>query len=566
MTYIDEILNEVKTMTPKFGYNVCEFNEDDEPKLTLLKHFNDEFEAEEFAEEFEDEIIYIYSGTENAVETGLSFSQLKGHNIDKYLEKAQQDYDNDTNSINDDYEELNYGGKKPAKEAYDIQPMLGNIVDKAFGKEKEKEDELTLKDIFEMTAKELAKKIGKKLGVESKDAKGVEYPPEDDDYWTTGMYDRGIGGQYEPEEAEEHDVWDEKTNILVEPKFNTGDDEADESVNMYGITCEKCGRWFDPNNDYMMHDYNRHVKGHASEAVANEWNDNGSPLFGYKSHNFGVTPYGGIRSDKPNNDEQAQTSFNEYMVKVTRKEIDESENVWVQWASTDGIDDQRARKFYKSFWGESQTNKCKDCKNPTSSKDAVRCKKCEDDWFYSDIDDVNTSIESKSTEGGKKLGIESDGDWYTDYFESYSDGYGGYDYSCNFCNEKFPLDLTDRPYPKTEWDIKSLIDHLKDRHKLKVDNMGYVDIATEGVKSHECPKDEDGYCECGICDYDYSEYGTSCKTCDEMKTSQWAYEGGKGSGKKGHQIWMRGAEGEECETCMAVTNRDKDGRCEVCRT
>lgn len=166
MTYIDEILEEVKAMTPKYGFNVCLFNEDDDPKLTLLKHFNNESEAEEYAEEFEDEIIYIYRG-KNVVESQLDLSHQKGHNIDKYLAKAEKEWEQGVNSDNDDYEKLNYGKEVASEGNYDIQPMLTDIANKAIGKE-EKEDGLTLKDLLEMTAKELAKKVGKKLGVEVK--------------------------------------------------------------------------------------------------------------------------------------------------------------------------------------------------------------------------------------------------------------------------------------------------------------------------------------------------------------------------------------------------------------
>ena len=43
-----------------------------------------------------------------------------------------------------------------------------------------------------------------------------------------------------------------------------------------------------------------------------------------------------------------------------------------------------------------------------------------------------------------------------------------------------------------------------------------------------------------------------------------ANEGGVGSGKKGHQKWMRGAyAGEECPNCMIRTEK-KDGKCAIC--
>ena len=44
-----------------------------------------------------------------------------------------------------------------------------------------------------------------------------------------------------------------------------------------------------------------------------------------------------------------------------------------------------------------------------------------------------------------------------------------------------------------------------------------------------------------------------------------ATEGGRGSGRKGHQKWMLGAEAdpEECPNCMIFTEK-KNGNCQIC--
>ena len=44
-----------------------------------------------------------------------------------------------------------------------------------------------------------------------------------------------------------------------------------------------------------------------------------------------------------------------------------------------------------------------------------------------------------------------------------------------------------------------------------------------------------------------------------------ATEGGRGSGRKGHQKWMLGAEAdpEECPNCMILTEK-KNGNCQIC--
>ena len=50
----------------------------------------------------------------------------------------------------------------------------------------------------------------------------------------------------------------------------------------------------------------------------------------------------------------------------------------------------------------------------------------------------------------------------------------------------------------------------------------------------------------------------------ESLIKKFATEGGVGSGKKGHQKWMRGAyAGEECPNCMIRTEK-KDGKCAIC--
>ena len=42
-------------------------------------------------------------------------------------------------------------------------------------------------------------------------------------------------------------------------------------------------------------------------------------------------------------------------------------------------------------------------------------------------------------------------------------------------------------------------------------------------------------------------------------------EGGKGSGKVGHQKWMlAGESGDECPNCMMITDRNDNGKCILC--
>ena len=61
-----------------------------------------------------------------------------------------------------------------------------------------------------------------------------------------------------------------------------------------------------------------------------------------------------------------------------------------------------------------------------------------------------------------------------------------------------------------------------------------------------------------------------CKNCGRTKGNMHygeskATEGGRGSGRKGHQKWMLGAEAdpEECPNCMIFTEK-KNGNCQIC--
>ena len=72
-------------------------------------------------------------------------------------------------------------------------------------------------------------------------------------------------------------------------------------------------------------------------------------------------------------------------------------------------------------------------------------------------------------------------------------------------------------------------------------------------------------------DATYTEFGKTfesdkCKKCLRLSGYESkATEGGRGSGRKGHQKWMLGAEAdpEECPNCMIFTEK-KNGNCQIC--
>lgn len=186
LTYIDEILAEVARATPKYGFNVCMMDDDEEvgEKISILGHFDTMAEAQSFSDDIEG-TVYIYAGSEEA-EEGMSVA--KNHIIPDYIKKAEDDYNKGKNSDNDDYEKINYGGESIAMEyagqptaqphRYGVQEMLDSIVNKSLGVEDKAElsemvkDGFTLDALLELVATKLASKAGKKLGVESSASEG----------------------------------------------------------------------------------------------------------------------------------------------------------------------------------------------------------------------------------------------------------------------------------------------------------------------------------------------------------------------------------------------------------
>ena len=71
--------------------------------------------------------------------------------------------------------------------------------------------------------------------------------------------------------------------------------------------------------------------------------------------------------------------------------------------------------------------------------------------------------------------------------------------------------------------------------------------------------------------FDNSVWGSPYNTCNDCGEKfiegfeSKAIEGGRGSGRKGHQKWMLGGEADpiECPNCMVYTEK-KDGSCQIC--
>jgi len=141
MTYIDDILEEVRNVTPDTGYNVCIFDDFEEVgnKLTIIGNFESMEEAEKIAGEYDEDVtIYIYGGiNDDAMNTDISVP--KNHNIPSYIKKAENDYKNSINDDNDAYEKLNYGGEEFREEDHP-RDSDGKFTDKDGGSDDEPKD------------------------------------------------------------------------------------------------------------------------------------------------------------------------------------------------------------------------------------------------------------------------------------------------------------------------------------------------------------------------------------------------------------------------------------------
>lgn len=64
MTYIAKILNEVKSVTPAVGFNVCSFDDYEQVgnRLTVIKYFGKRVDAEQFIidNKYDEKNTFIY--------------------------------------------------------------------------------------------------------------------------------------------------------------------------------------------------------------------------------------------------------------------------------------------------------------------------------------------------------------------------------------------------------------------------------------------------------------------------------------------------------------------------
>jgi|TARA_B110000438_G_scaffold143041_2_gene137880 hypothetical protein len=115
MGYIDDALDEVKRATPTSGVNVCIYDdfEDVGDKLETIGNFDTVEEAQNFIDNYDGDaelVMYeaeVYEAEE--LNTQLpSYTPQKNHSISNYISMAEDDYEKGTTRSNDEYEKINY--------------------------------------------------------------------------------------------------------------------------------------------------------------------------------------------------------------------------------------------------------------------------------------------------------------------------------------------------------------------------------------------------------------------------------------------------------------------------
>jgi hypothetical protein len=111
--YLDEALDEVNRATPTTGVNVCIYDdfEDVGDKLETIGNFDTVEEAQDFIDNYEGdaELVMYEADTAEELNTRLpSYTPQKNHSISNYISMAEDDYEKGTTRDNDDYEKINY--------------------------------------------------------------------------------------------------------------------------------------------------------------------------------------------------------------------------------------------------------------------------------------------------------------------------------------------------------------------------------------------------------------------------------------------------------------------------
>lgn len=264
-------------------------------------------------------------------------------------------------------------------------------------------------------------------------------------------------------------------------------------------------------------------------------------------------------------------------------------------------------KHLKDEHGIAQEGGVGSGRKPYASKDPARKDKAHVGWKNQGIDDY-LDLATKDYEQGKTsspdeyeyAGYHSSKesvDWVDQYFDFEDDRNDSrYGYWCKKCSGG-TFTMLENP---DQWkgghfesgDISGMVDHLVNKH-------GWDKKEFYEAKEYNPSNEELGFVECPECNRmfsedrleghmkeehdttlaDYSNEGLDDLTNEEQiaqaghRSTYSDYykdkseEGGKGSGRKGHQQWMRSLEEDpaysDCPNCQVITER-VNGKCQMC--
>lgn len=184
MSYIDSIINEVASKTPKHGFNVCLFDEYGEEKLIVLEHFDTRYEAEEYADDFEGETIYIYGndniGEAMVMDEGEDWSwQFENDNVKYWWNNADRKTVEEITGFNyKPYDQLSYGEKQQVDKLYGNESVRISVEATGLSRNWDKEEKRHIPMGYQLNDDDIDEETG-----------FAKYPDEKYDYedWQVGM-------------------------------------------------------------------------------------------------------------------------------------------------------------------------------------------------------------------------------------------------------------------------------------------------------------------------------------------------------------------------------------------
>jgi len=489
MSYIEDALEEVRRVTPISGVNVCIFDDFEEvgSKLETIANFDTVEEAQDFIDNYDDEEVELVMYQAEESTEYVNVSSKKNHNVDNYIDMAQDDYEKGVNRDNDEYENTNY------RKTTEKLNKNGTGVRKAT------------------------------RGVNPKNTKAQ-------------VLQFVYVSKSECEICRQYDGMAFATDSPNRPIIPRLESQGNRGSRPYTHPNCKC-KWVRPFSDAGIKNFGQSRGG---EAEANELKQ--------KTIDLVRKEYGVLKFDKLSREKRLDVIISSLLKKLGDESFDPNSlpiasiikmtydaiqpTLALQLARMSHKNTNEVRELIDDMVGESLTSERKHDIVLEHNLDftfenllkltAIALSEEHDVWD----EKTNTLLDPSILEDKKEDKEEESESWG---------------------RNKEP-----EPEPMSRHDQIKMMRDLGIADKTLRD-IGYV--LSESTEADPCWK---GYKQVGMKDKD----GRQVPNCvPESK----ATEGGRGSGRKGHQKWMLGAEAdpEECPNCMIFTEK-KNGNCQIC--